>query len=157
MSFRDDLKNAINRNSVENTSDTPDFILADYLLRCLDAFERASLAREKWYGTHLHIGMDLEKPVSRESIDMLNKVPDPPSEPAPIPPGEPLSSVYHERNMLVCALSKIYPSLLGRHPSDQEWDDDWRWIVYVNLPTGQVSWHIHDSELSLFDHLDRKN
>ncbi len=51
----DDIRSAINRVSRENVSNTPDFILAEYLLSCLDAFEKASLAREKWYGQHLHI------------------------------------------------------------------------------------------------------
>lgn len=25
--------------------------------------------------------------------------------------------------------------------------------VFIDLPTGQVSWHVHDSELALFDFL----
>lgn len=63
---------------------------------------------------------------------------------------------YWERNQLVAALSKIFPSSLERHPdSDTSWEDDWRWIVFVDLPTGQASWHIHDSELDNFKHLLR--
>ncbi len=61
---------------------------------------------------------------------------------------------YRERNALVAALSKLFPAWLERHPhEDTEWEDDWRWIVFISLPTGQVSWHIHDSELSSFRHL----
>ena len=44
------IRSAINRTSSENGSNTPDFILAQYLLDCLDAFDKASKAREKWYG-----------------------------------------------------------------------------------------------------------
>lgn len=62
-------------------------------------------------------------------------------------------AVYSERNQLVAALSKVFPSYLARHPDDGEWDEDWRWIVFVKLPTGQASWHIHDSELERFAHL----
>lgn len=63
-------------------------------------------------------------------------------------------AAYTERDRLVCALSKVFPSHLSRHPdSDESWDDDWRWIVFVNLPTGQASWHIHDSERPWFEHL----
>ena len=63
---------------------------------------------------------------------------------------------YSERNRLVAALSALYPSHLQRHPEgDVEWEDDWRWIVVVQLATGQATWHIHDSELNWFDHLDR--
>jgi hypothetical protein len=62
---------------------------------------------------------------------------------------------YTERNALVAALSKLLPSRLSRHPDDDtDWDDDWRWIVFVNGPTGQMSWHIHDSERPMFDHLE---
>lgn len=67
---------------------------------------------------------------------------------------------YAERNKLVAALSKLFPAWLERHPdADTTWEDDWRWIVFINLPngpgSGQVSWHIHDSELIQFDHLSR--
>ncbi len=66
------------------------------------------------------------------------------------------NGAYAERNKLVAALSKLFPSSLERHPeSDTAWEDDWRWIVFVDLPTGQASWHIHDSELAMFDHLPR--
>lgn len=59
---------------------------------------------------------------------------------------------YTERDRLVCALSKLFPSFLARH-EDDPWEDDWRWIVFVILPTGQASWHIHDSEREWFNHL----
>jgi len=63
---------------------------------------------------------------------------------------------YAERDNLVCALSKLFPASLERHPdSDTTWEDDWRWIVFIDLPTGQATWHIHDSELAMFDHLPR--
>jgi Lar family restriction alleviation protein len=65
------------------------------------------------------------------------------------------NGAYSERDRLVSALSKHYPASLERHPENEEWEDDWRWIVYIDLPTGQASWHIHDSELPLFDHLPR--
>jgi hypothetical protein len=31
-----------------------------------------------------------------------------------------------------------------------EWSDDWHGCVYITLPTGQVSWHFHDSQAHLF-------
>lgn len=52
-SLRDEIANALNRHSAENGSNTPDFILAEYLLKCLEAFDLASLRREDWYG-HFH-------------------------------------------------------------------------------------------------------
>ena len=48
-----DLRSVLNRHSAENQSDTPDFILAQYMLDALAAFEKASRAREDWYG-HRH-------------------------------------------------------------------------------------------------------
>lgn len=63
---------------------------------------------------------------------------------------------YNERDHLVAALSKFFPASLERHPAEEEWDDDWRWIVFIELPTGQVSWHIHDSEVGYFAHLARE-
>jgi len=63
---------------------------------------------------------------------------------------------YSERNKLVAFLASLYPSSLERHPDeDTEWEDDWRWVVYIDLPNGQASWHLHDSELSQFDGLPR--
>lgn len=40
----------INRFSVENGSDTPDFILADFMLDCLAALNKAVRRRSEWYG-----------------------------------------------------------------------------------------------------------
>lgn len=62
------------------------------------------------------------------------------------------NGAYRERNALVAALSKIFPSGLGRHVAS-DWEDDWRTIVFIDLPTGQASWHIHDSEAPMFRHL----
>ena len=48
--LRKDIESAINRWSAENGSNTPDFILAKYLMGCLDAFDTATDARDRWYG-----------------------------------------------------------------------------------------------------------
>lgn len=66
------------------------------------------------------------------------------------------NDAYHERDMLVCTLTKLFPAYLARHSEEEEWEYDWRWIVYIDIPTGQVSWHIHDSERAMFDHLEVK-
>ena len=52
-----EIEHLINRYSRENNSNTPDFILAEYLMTCLEAFEKASKVRENWYGVPLSIGM----------------------------------------------------------------------------------------------------
>jgi hypothetical protein len=50
ISFREELEFVINRHSMENGSNTPDFILAEYLQHCLAAFDLAVKRRDKWYG-----------------------------------------------------------------------------------------------------------
>ena len=48
--LRKEIERTINRNSAENGSDTPDWILAEYLCHCLQAFDQATIHREQWYG-----------------------------------------------------------------------------------------------------------
>jgi len=50
IGLRKKIERAINCCSAENGSDTPDFILAEYLTDCLTAYDKAVTAREKWYG-----------------------------------------------------------------------------------------------------------
>ena len=65
---------------------------------------------------------------------------------------------YRERNKLVCALSKIFPAHLCHHETDDEtWDPEWMWIVRIDLPTGQASWHLKRGELKDFKHLEIKD
>jgi len=45
--FRKELEVAINRCSMENGSNTPDFILAEFLESCLKAFDVALTRRGK--------------------------------------------------------------------------------------------------------------
>lgn len=44
------IAGCINVASAENGSDTPDFIIAEYLVDCLEALDAAVRKREKWYG-----------------------------------------------------------------------------------------------------------
>ena len=48
--FRSKLEELINHHSMENGSNTPDFILAEYLDNCLQNFDRTVKRREEWYG-----------------------------------------------------------------------------------------------------------
>lgn len=50
MAFKEELQALINRHSLENFSDTPDFVLAEYINDCVAAFDRAVTLREKFYG-----------------------------------------------------------------------------------------------------------
>lgn len=48
--FRTELSSLINRHSKENESDTPDFILAQFLCGALANFDATVRRRDEWYG-----------------------------------------------------------------------------------------------------------
>lgn len=48
--LRKSIEQTLNRFSAENGSNTPDFILAQFLIDSLGAWDKAVAAREKWYG-----------------------------------------------------------------------------------------------------------
>jgi len=48
--FEKKLAALINECSMENGSNTPDFLLAKYLVGCLVNYNAAIMARESWYG-----------------------------------------------------------------------------------------------------------
>ena len=47
--FEEELRDLINRHSVESDSNTPDFVLAQYLRASLEAYNAATRRRGKWY------------------------------------------------------------------------------------------------------------
>lgn len=49
-SFTKELESLINRHSLENGSNTPDFILAQYLNQSLETFNTIMEVRDQWYG-----------------------------------------------------------------------------------------------------------
>lgn len=59
---------------------------------------------------------------------------------------------YSERNHVIAALARAFPS--GTRPTEIDgWDPEWNGCVYIDLPTGQVSYHYHSSEAHLFSDL----
>lgn len=48
--FRKELAGLLNRYSQENGGDTPDWILADYLIGCLNVWNNGLRMRDKWWG-----------------------------------------------------------------------------------------------------------
>jgi hypothetical protein len=58
-----DFEHCINRNSIENESNTPDFVLAEYLVACVEAWNVGCRARDKWYDVTLGPG---EKRIVRD-------------------------------------------------------------------------------------------
>ena len=64
--FRKELEHLINKHSYENGSDTPDFILADYLRDCLNAFDSAVRKRETWWGRKWGPGDSTKRTIAKE-------------------------------------------------------------------------------------------
>ena len=51
-----ELEILLNKYSEENESNTPDFILAKFMLAGLENFNVATRERDRWYGVHLEPG-----------------------------------------------------------------------------------------------------
>lgn len=60
LTFKDELTSLINKYSLENASNTPDFIIAQYLIECLDSYNLATMLRNKWYGSSIDNVFDKE-------------------------------------------------------------------------------------------------
>jgi len=63
--FQISLEHLINRHCMENDSNTPDWILAQYMMSCLKAFNVATQQRENWHDrdprpTHTKYGVAIE-------------------------------------------------------------------------------------------------
>jgi hypothetical protein len=69
-------------------------------------------------------------------------------------------AAYRERNQVVAALAGLIVANGGRawlaqHNDDPTWDPEWMTIVFIEGRTGQLSWHLHDSDVALFAWLPR--
>lgn len=63
-------------------------------------------------------------------------------------------AAYYERAQLVAFLTHIYPAYLATPRKAESWDDNLTHRVIIESPAGDISWYIHDTELSLFSHLE---
>ena len=59
-------------------------------------------------------------------------------------------ALFRERHHLVAHLAALYPSVmvLNADPDAPDWP-----VIYITLPTGQVSWHISPGDMDLFRHV----
>lgn len=66
-------------------------------------------------------------------------------------------NAYLERNCCVALIARMALASGWRAGTARTaidgWSEDWHGCVYVDLPTGQVSWHFHDSQAHLFSDL----
>lgn len=63
---------------------------------------------------------------------------------------DPLAILYRERAHLVAHLAAIHPSTIGVDPDEPDWP-----VVYIDAPSGQLSWHLAQDDLPLFTHVPR--
>jgi hypothetical protein len=68
-----------------------------------------------------------------------------------------IDRVYAERNAVVALAARLalgagYQAYVA---TDETQDAGWKNIVFIELPTGQVSWHVHDREMGMFAQLPK--
>jgi hypothetical protein len=78
-SFVDAVRSLINKQSREGNSNTPDYILAQYIDGCLLAFEMAVQQRETWHGrdprpSHTIYGIPIDGPHETTSLQSAANV-----------------------------------------------------------------------------------
>ena len=56
--FERELSALLNRHSMEKMSDTPDYILAEYLVDCLEAYHKVAKARKNYFRPQTRIALD---------------------------------------------------------------------------------------------------
>ena len=62
------------------------------------------------------------------------------------------NTAYRFRNLLAAALAAHYPAVVYE-TTDEGWQKEWATCLYIQLPTGQVSFHFHESERHLVAHV----
>lgn len=72
-SLETDLEKLLNFHSAEGVSDTPDFVLAQFLMGCLNAWNASVRRRERWYGRTIGepltpTGRELDDPVGSDQV-----------------------------------------------------------------------------------------
>lgn len=71
--LRKQIETAINCTSSENVSNTPDFILAEYLTDCLAAFDKATNRREDWHSEDGNPRLSLSDNAKRTGMDAVGR------------------------------------------------------------------------------------
>lgn len=70
---------------------------------------------------------------------------------------EQLNNVYWERNQLVAYLTHTHAAYIySENNKEIKWEGSY-FLVFIILPEGQASWHVHKDELKYFAHLSLLN
>jgi hypothetical protein len=75
QTFEGELEALINQYSIENESDTPDFILVAYIRGALTTFTEAVRHRDKWYGFNTFNTRKTDINTDEEADDCANPLP----------------------------------------------------------------------------------
>lgn len=70
--LRDEMAALLNRHSCENASGTPDFILAGFLVGCLEVWDKSVAAREEWCGRPVEPSVELVAEYDLVHVDLQN-------------------------------------------------------------------------------------
>lgn len=68
-----------------------------------------------------------------------------------------MDDIYTERNLCVALLARMAVRLglevRVTRTTIEGWGDAWQNCIYIDLPTGQVSWHFNDDEMWMLEGL----
>ncbi len=67
MTLEKELMELLNRHSVENASNTPDFILVHFLMTCLVAWNQNTRQRDLWFAARLDDSQEKKNEVQKET------------------------------------------------------------------------------------------
>ena len=129
--------------------DIPEDDQLDRHIAAIEAEARASLTREP--GLRGECGFNEPHEPHEYVVAQNGKPVDLPCPGLTREPG--LDAVYRERNAVVAALIRTngWRASLMAAPDAEGW-----WVVYAETPQGQVSWHIHPTDVRLFDDVPRR-
>lgn len=67
-SFEEALRDLINCYSLENASNTPDFLLSEYLLECLKIYNKIIRRRAEWYNVQKESDRSVQNDQANETV-----------------------------------------------------------------------------------------
>lgn len=117
-----------------------------------DARMKALNAVERLANTKMELSLIEWSEISNAILDAINQ-------PAPVGGDDRLNRAYTERSIASVLLAKSAIALgfkAGVGTDDNvDWEDQWRVVLYVDLPHGQISWHISPEDQHLLDGLPK--
>lgn len=64
-----EVATVLNKYSQENRSNTPDFMLSEFMLGCLNVYENTIVARNAWYSRTSSPTVPIKGPLPGEAVD----------------------------------------------------------------------------------------